>query len=267
MCRSIATATAIVLLTALPCWSDEEAAQGFNASLSQAQHVQMTDSVDGSAIELIETPLLRFGEPTRGDEGGSLWAWGRSGRPLVISEIYHRSGDEDSWFQTLTLTSTELVTATTAVGRWTPQRAPLKMTQLEEVPPVSGRPTRRLQQMRQIVRRYSAHEFWDPNNSRYELRLLQSPLHRYDDAEAGIVDGAVFAFAHGTNPEILVLIEAHRTGEVVQWQAGFASMGSAEMHVTLDDADVWNLPRATGVTGRPSDPYWLFVTTKSASEQ
>lgn len=265
--RATITMGLVLLFSTSLGWSEDGASSALDKSLKQVQTIQMTRNSDDSAIELIETPLLRFGEPTRGNEKGSVWAWGRVGRPLVISELYHNTGDEESWVQVLTLASTELVTAKTPVGRWAPRTTVLSMKPLAGMPAPADQPMRRLQQMRQIMRSYAAHEFWEPNNSRYELRLLPSPLHRYEDTAAGIIDGAVFAFAHGTNPEIFVFIEAQQQHDATQWHVGFASSGSAEMHVMADGSDIWTLPRATGVTGSPSDPYWLFVTQKGSGAE
>ena len=114
--------------------------------------------------------------------------------------------------------------------------------------------------MKELAQEFDAHEFWEPENTRYPLRCLPKPVHRYNDMNAGLLDGAVFLFAHGTNPEILMLVEAHvKDGEPAKWHCGFAPMGSAELHVTRNNKQTWTKTRAPGVVGRPSDPYWLFI--------
>lgn len=114
--------------------------------------------------------------------------------------------------------------------------------------------------MNDLALKFEAHRFWEPDNLRASLRLLVSPVYRYDDVQGGVLDGAVFVLAHGTNPEILMFVEAHaKRGESAMWYCGFAPLGSAELHVTRDSKDVWMQPRAPGVVGQPSDPYWLFV--------
>ncbi|MDA1053831.1 MAG: hypothetical protein O3C40_25565 [Planctomycetota bacterium] len=230
-------------------------------ALEHARAIRVALAADGSAVELIENPLLRFGEPTRGNEDGSLWAWGKRGRPLVMSEIYRGVGDKVQWVHAISLTSTPLVTADTDTGRWAPGKPQLELQEIVDAPPPSRRAAARLAQMKALALRLRAHQFWDPDNSRYELRLMVSPVHRYNDVNAGLLDGAVFLFAHGTNPEVLMFVEARvGSGGEAKWYRGFAPSGSAEMHVTLEGADVWKLPRAPGVVGQPSDPYWLFFT-------
>jgi hypothetical protein len=113
--------------------------------------------------------------------------------------------------------------------------------------------------MKEIARRFTAHEFWDPDNSRFELRLLVQPVHRYRDERLGILDGAAFVLAHGTNPEAILLVEAHRA-QPTQWRYSLARLGSAELHAELDGREVWKRERTPGVVGSPTDPYWLFVS-------
>jgi hypothetical protein len=126
---------------------------------------------------------------------------------------------------------------------------------MEESPPANSR-NRRTAQFRALVRRFDAHEFWDPDNSRYELRLLATPVHRYDDTNAGIIDGAVFVFANGTNPEVLLLLEAREDEDAGTWHYGLARLGHAEMHTSFDGTEVWTVPRVD--PSRRDEPYWLY---------
>ena len=117
----------------------------------------------------------------------------------------------------------------------------------------------RLRQMKEISRRFEAHEFWDPDNSRFELRLLIQPVHRYADESHSVIDGAVFVLAHDTNPEILVQLEAHGDSSDARWKVSFSRLGSAELHVLLDGKEFWTAPRTPNVVGEPTDPYWLML--------
>jgi hypothetical protein len=119
--------------------------------------------------------------------------------------------------------------------------------------------------MRSLARRFQAHQFWDPDNSRFELRLLAQPLHRYEDPDRGLVEGGLFILANNTNPEVVLLLEAarHDSGAAA-WQYALARLGHAEMHVSLDDVEVWSVPR---VDALPADsPYWLFYQSAQAPD-
>ena len=75
---------------------------------------------------------------------------------------------------------------------------------------------------------------------RIELRPLAKPLHRYQDADAGIVDGANVSFANGTNPEVLLVLEARKTGqEAAEWQFGLVQTTGAAVFAELDGKEIW----------------------------
>jgi hypothetical protein len=99
--------------------------------------------------------------------------------------------------------------------------------------------------MKLLRERFTAHEK-SVIGGRIELRPLTSPLYRYADEGSGLVDGAIFSFANGTNPEVLLVLEAHRSKEkdTGQWQYGLAQMAGAEVFVHLDEKQIWHRPNA-----------------------
>lgn len=218
-------------------------------------------------VELYPRPLLTYGDSARANKDGTLWAFGASGRPLAILELYQGNEISTQWTHAVTLTGAEKLTMKTPVTAvWKPESIQISPVAFADAEAPREREPRRLSQLKDLARRFTAHEFWDPENSRFEMRLLAQPVLRYADAEAGIQDGAVFVIAHGTNPEVIVLIEAlGKTLETSRWHYSFARLGSAELHVELDGKEVWKQGRTPGVVGRPTDPYWLFITPREAS--
>jgi hypothetical protein len=76
--------------------------------------------------------------------------------------------------------------------------------------------------------------------SRQEMRLLPSPVHRYDDDSAGIRDGMIFALTtNGTNPDTLIVIELTGPTETPSWQYGIVRMTTGEVRIRLNDQEVW----------------------------
>ncbi len=212
-------------------------------------------------LEMLSNPLMTYGDAARNNEAGTLWAWGKSGRPVAILELYRNIGIGQPWVHAQTLTSPELIQLKGPTGhRWTPKKSHFVLNDVPDSPEVSSQPAVRLRQMKEISRRFEAHEFWDPSNSRFELRLLVQPIHRYQDEAAKLTDGAVFVLAHGTNPEVLLQIETHAGEKPPRWKYSLVRLGSAELHVLLDGKEVWTEPRTPGVVGQPVDPYWLLLT-------
>ena len=213
------------------------------------------------AVEMIERPLLLFGDAARLNEAGSLWGWGKTGRPVALLELYRNVGPNEPWRHTVTLTSPSVVSMKGADGAsWSPRTSHFELHDVLNTEPASDKATVRLRQMKDISRRFEAHEFWDPDNSRFELRLLVQPVHRYSDAEAKLLDGAIFVLTHATNPEVLLFVEAHGAeAGAAAWKYGLVRMGDAELHVELDHREVWKQPRMR-TRGTPTDPYWFFLS-------
>lgn len=220
--------------------------------------------VDGQQeeVKLIDRPIIRPQDAVRGELGGGIWAIGDEGRPIALTVVY-TFADSPTWYTSITsLASTADIGARRAEGtQWRPLKPGVVMKPLPDAPRPAERAILRLRQMKEQARRFTGHEFWNPNNQRYELRLLPQPLHRYSDEDEGIVDGCIFALAHGTNPEVYLLIEAHEQDGGQQWYYGLARFGYAEMHVNIDEEEVWEQPRIAGTS--PTDPYWLFHLPKS----
>jgi hypothetical protein len=92
--------------------------------------------------------------------------------------------------------------------------------------------------MKALRARFAAYEQANIEG-RIELRPLTSPLHRYADPSSGLVDGAVFAFASGTNPEVLLALEAHQSDEKRIWVYGLVRLTGEPVTAQLDGRDIW----------------------------
>src|SRR5262249_27244101 len=96
-------------------------------------------------------------------------------------------------------------------------------------------------------------EFYE--NTNFPLRLLPHPIDRYAEKAEGILDGAMFIFAHGTNPEVLLLIEARRQGDGANaWTFAAAPLSRAQPTLKLDGKEIWSSPTKEQTT--PEDPYF-----------
>lgn len=230
------------------------------AAEDHVRRLELRDA-DGEQIELIDHPLLKYADPARVNSNGTVWAWGKMGRPVAFLELFQASQSDKNWVQSVTLTSPRKVTLTIPGGRWQPAQIEFEPRVVSDAPTPDDRPSTRLRQIKDIARRFTAHEFWDPDNSRFELRLLVQPVHRYSDQAAGIQDGAAFIIAHGTNPEAVLLIEA--LGSVpneARWHYALARSSHAEAHIELDGQEVWKSDRFNATNEGPTRNYWLFLS-------
>jgi hypothetical protein len=89
-----------------------------------------------------------------------------------------------------------------------------------------------------------------------ELRMMPQPIHRYT-ADKGTPEGAIFALAHNSDPEVLVVLElaSPKPGEPPVWSYGIARMSSARMKVSFDKKEVWSTDFYWGNPRSADDPY------------
>lgn len=220
-----------------------------------------TVTEDGEVdVELLPNPVLVYGDEVRKHESGTLWVWGKTGRPAALMELY-RDGDKTTpWIHALTMTSTAKIRFKGTDGpEWTPKVSHFKLQDVPGKLEVSDKPAARLRQMKEIARRFEAHEFW---NGRQELRLLVQPVHRYEDNANKVIDGTVFIIAHATNPQVILQIEAIDETPP-RWKFSLAPEGSGEIHVLFDGKEVWTVP--PGGMGSPFGPYYLLYTAPKAT--
>jgi len=243
--------------------ADKERAARLTEMKEMVQKIRVYQVSDGRRVPAkpAEEAALRMTDASRQRLDGTVWLWYGDGRPLAILQLWTQGDGPAVWYLSPSSLSTGLVAAEGEGGwQWTPTQAGVQFKPLPDAPAPAEKAPARLRQMKEFARRFTAHQFWDPNNQRTELRLLGQPIHRYTEPKQELLDGAVFAFCHDTDPEVILLIEAVQQGPAARtWRFGAARLASAELHLELDGRDVWQVPRAPGVVGDPSDPYWLFT--------
>jgi len=111
------------------------------------------------------------------------------------------------------------------------------MSPFENVPRVADSDARRLSQMKNLAQKFTVSEQY--LDAPFELRLLPSPVYRYQDEEIGLIDGALFIFAHGTNPEAIAVIECRKDTSASIWSYGFLPLAGAGVIAKLDGNAVW----------------------------
>lgn len=194
-------------------------------------------------VERVEQPLMRYNDPARETTDGTVWAWGTEGRPSAVLFLFVEPGANggQEWNYELTsLADARLLLKGPPDWSWRPEQADLRWREIANAPEPADGSSARLTQMKLLARRFKATETFEQDE--FTLRLLPQPIHRYDDPHAGVIDGAIFTFAYGTNPEVLLLIEARRDESGgTQWYYGLARAAAARLSVWLDERGVWQV--------------------------
>lgn len=187
--------------------------------------------------------VMRWANNARGSEDGATVLYIHEGRPLAVACFYPWDGQLPRDFSVLARVPILARYEGTVV--WQPQRTEVKLADIPAAPPPEESPAQRLRQMKKLAGQFGSTMLgWRTDDSdREELRLLPRPLYRYETKGGETLDGGVFAFVMGTDPEALLLIEATRQGDEAKWQYAFVRRTSGELEGRHRDQVVWHAER------------------------
>jgi hypothetical protein len=210
---------------------------------------------DGAKLPISNNPVLRWNNPRSEVVDGTVFVWLADGRPETIGGIWIKDGVARVDFHSL---SAARLTANLA-GRqvWHPTAGGVTWRPVEQAD--NPAPTRagRLQQMRKLAQEFDVHAVktapdYD-EGSIWRFRVLPRPIYRY--AEEAAADGAIFAFAQGTDPEALLLLESRETASGPRWHFTFARYCGWELHARRGEREVWTAPKRP----RDAESKWIVL--------
>ena len=147
-----------------------------------------------------------------------------------------QEGRDPKWSCELLSLADGGVAVTSGVGwKWAPDKGELKWFAIEDAPGDTDR--QRLRQMKEIAERYEVTTFEKTDKS--QLRLMVQPLYRYADEEQGLIDGSIFSYAAGTNPETVLIVECRKSKDALGWRAAFARFGANRCQSRKGETVVW----------------------------
>ena len=197
--------------------------------------------------------VLRWRNAVRVQTGAALLAiWTDQGRPEAMASIFQIGNNICHEFGSLSRSKKMVVRDKTRV-LWSPGKAGVEFRDFPDAPAPAEDRAARLRQMKSLAGRFAA-RLPPPeagNGNAEVLRLLPRPLYRYeltppDGAKPSLHDGGMFAFVMGTDPEVILLLEAvEREGKSV-WQYAFARATSYAVEASLGDEVVWSVSAPVG---------------------
>jgi len=193
---------------------------------------------------LQDTPIFRWQNNISGADG-AVFLWTLDGRPVLLTKAH--VNEQRSIFVESASPLAEDKFEMTANGQllWAPSTPAVSRMVMEGAAPPADQKAARLTQMRAIARRFRFNSLWgEENPSDWELRLLPTPLHRFSSDEAHVIDGAIFGYAQGTNPETVVLVESVATDAGPRWEATPSRLTGYAVKGWLDEKLILDVPRA-----------------------
>ena len=199
-----------------------------------------------STTPLAPQPVLRWRNVTRGQEGEAMMVvWPHHGRPVAMASIYPWNGKMIHEFDSLSREANVIARDKDRVI-WSPKTAGVEFKEVPTAPRPAKTQIERLRQMKAMAERFKATMTgWQGDDKdREELRLLPRPLYRYDlkkikDADPSLLDGGLFAYVQGTDPEVVLVLEAIGTAKEATWQYAFVRATSGGLEVKLENKVVW----------------------------
>jgi hypothetical protein len=203
------------------------------------QYAFYADAKRKQKFDLQPKPVLTYSNPVRGEVYGSVFVWTHAGRPEVVGAIFdYRSENRmDSEFHLLDSRGT--VACRDGQPFLNPARPGIEFQPIAAAPVPLATATARSRQMRDLAKEFSV-ERDHPEQKKEFMRLLPQPIYRYSSREADVVDGAIFVFVEGTDPEAFLLLEA-RGKEKPVWEFAFARMNIVEFWAHRQDEIVWHV--------------------------
>ena len=261
--------TAFLLCLLLP-WADDAPAEALAKTMlptyvrEAAEYAIAVESAPKQALDFKKEPVFEWSNPTReGVQQGVVFLWLRDGRPAALGCVFsepegrHRGRKVMHEFHALDPEKLLVTRPKGALNEWVPQ-AGLGRKELADAPAPAATAAGRLLQMRRLAQEFTGHET-DGDGKRWELRLLPAPLYRYPEAKAGVTDGALFTLVStaGTDPEVLLLIEAREEKGVIRWEYACGRFSDRSLYVQRKEKDIWSSVRGESNTFL-HDPLHLF---------
>jgi hypothetical protein len=246
----------VVILS--PCSGDDrdrdEAAEAERICAAELPRWRLT--ANGTVLDTPKESVLRWTNPSAGRIYGNTYVWPQKGRPVAASCLFRYFDPYRSFNgEFAALAGTRLVARRDGQVVWQPKDQ-WKWHPVPGAAAPAATAAQRLVQMRVLAGEFTV-EILDTRNlakgEEQNPRLLPMPLYRYDAERTKPLDGALFAFVQGTDPELLLLLECDTAAAKPQWRFGVGRMNRYRIRLKHKRETVWEAAalKDTGL----EDPY------------
>lgn len=219
--------------------------------------------------------VMKWSNPVRERQIGVVFVVVHDGRAEALTTVFSHPSGEDRLFiydEFQSLSPRRLVARKKEAPVWASAKPGVDLKPISEAQPPADTAPARLRQMRSLAREFTAHSlsYRTGQETKWELRMLTQPLFRYETKGGEVLDGAVFTFVSeaGTDPELIVLIEARKVGERYLWHFAPARFSDHTLVLKYRDREVWtfvNEQRSPFFEGGFNGTY-RFIQDRAISE-
>jgi hypothetical protein len=235
----------------------QEAAEADRTCAAELPHWQL--SANGVLLDTPKDPVLRWTNPSAGRVYGNTYVWLLEGRPAVVGSMYRYFTPFQSFNGELAaLAGSRLEARRNDKVVWQP-RDEWKWHALPGSATPATTAAQRLVQMRELAREFTVQVLDTRNEPKGEdqsPRLLPRPLYRYDAKQTRALDGALYAFVLGTDPELMLLLECDTAAAKPAWRFGIGRMNRDAIRVLRKGEKVWE---ASALKGEGFEEAYCFL--------
>jgi hypothetical protein len=222
-----------------------------DAAAVEAERLRLRDLLDRGAsfveilpdtaatVSLPAVPVHRWTNNERDPHGqGLLVLWHHRGRPVATASVFPWTGKLVHELESLS--RGPFVCRRDELPIWQPQHG-IPFAPVPDAEPPAETPGARLRQMKTLADQFSVTMLgWRADNAdREELRRLPKEFFRYKPEQPDVLDGAVFGFVKGTDPEALLLLEAVKAPSGLRYEFAFVRQTSGGLEGRHRDRPVW----------------------------
>jgi hypothetical protein len=224
--------------------ADEEARQEI---VRIAKAYELIAGSNRQPLVMQDEPALRWPNPTRETRDGATFIWTLDGRPAAIACIWKQRFHS---FAFQSLSDGPITAEHSGATIWRAENSGVSFLPFAGAPEPAESPAKRLIQMKELARRFHC-RVASAESKKEELRLLPKPLYRYAPTSEDLLDGALFAYVQGTDPEVILSLEARRTDSRAAWNYAFTRRSMMALEADLDQESVWSVPLGVGSARDP----------------
>lgn len=225
------------------------------------------DANQSKRLQLEQQPLLTW---TNAADLylGAVFVWTYGGRPEVIGCIGSSQTAEGECrvfteLHSLSAAAIQQVKFGEEGRAWRPPPGGIELRELQAEKEPADSERERLTQMRNLARTFRG--WMKQNGNVTELRLLPQPIYRYAARPQAVLDGALFALvSSGTDPEILLMLEAREDHGTTAWKFAIARFNWCELWSGRDGQEIWRVPQTGMVNDKPFISGRVIRTTLAA---
>ena len=208
------------------------------------------DAARSEKLTLHREPIFRWINPVAAQgQTGDVFIWTYKGLPEVVGTIFSFPdlGGRAICHEFNAISQAELTVERGPSWRRATRSPGMLLVAIDKAPAPAATAPARLAQMRSIAREFTAVGLAKGVEAR-DLRLLPTPLYRFESTDPDVLDGGLFAFTDtaGTDPELILAIEARRHDGGFTWDFGAARFSALELSLRRDGREVWNSLKGPG---------------------